>query len=110
MEIKKEKKSWLNNAVLFIISLIIAVFLLSIIGSIFNWQGEYSKLNLVTGNIESTLVTVESLFSREGIRYIIGNVLSIFMSFTPLIMFLFSMIGIGFAEKTGLFKAVFFFL
>lgn len=107
MEIKKEKKSWLNNAVLFIISLIIAVFLLSIIGSIFNWQGEYSKLNLVTGNIESTLVTVESLFSREGIRYIIGNVLSIFMSFTPLVMFLFSMIGIGFAEKTGLFKAVF---
>ena len=73
MEIKKEKKSWLNNAVLFIISLIIAVFLLSIIGSIFNWQGEYSKLNLVTGNIESTLVTVESLFSREGIRYIIGK-------------------------------------
>ena len=37
----------------------------------------------------------------------IGNVLSTFMSFTPLVMFLFSMIGIGFAEKTGLFNAIF---
>ena len=107
MNTKKEKRSWLNNAVLFLISLIILVVILSVIGSLLNWQGTYSRLNTVTGNTESYLVTVESLFSREGARYIIGNVLNTFMSFTPLVMFLFSMIGIGFAEKTGLFKALF---
>lgn len=107
METKKEKRSWLNNAVMFFMILIILVFILSIIGSVFNWQGTYSKLNVVTGNVENQLVSVESLFSREGARYIIGNVLTTFMSFTPLVMFLFIMIGVGFAEKTGLFKAIF---
>ena len=107
METKKEKRSWLNNAILFLMSLIGLVILLSVIGSLLNWQGTYSRLNLVTGNVDSYLVSVESLFSREGARYIIGNILSTFMSFTPLVMFLFSMIGIGFAERTGLFNAMF---
>ena len=86
METKKEKRSWLNNAVMFFMILIILVFILSIIGSVFNWQGTYSKLNVVTGNVENQLVSVESLFSREGARYIIGNVLTTFMSFTPLLL------------------------
>ena len=103
----KEKRSWLNNTVLFLITLIIIVFILSIIGSALNWQGTYSKLNVVTGNVENNLVSVESLFSREGFRYIIGNVLTTFMSFTPLVMFLFLMLGVGFAEKTKIFKAIF---
>ena len=105
--VNKEQKGWLNNTILFLISMIIFVVILSVIGSIFNWQGTYLKLNTITGATESTLVSVESLFSREGFRYIIGNVLSTFMSFTPLVMFLFTMLGVGFAEKTGLFQAIF---
>ena len=104
---KKVKRSWLNNTILFLMTLIICVIVLSVVGSLLNWQGTYSRLNVITGELESTLVSVESLFSREGARYLIGNVLSTFMSFTPLVMFLFSMLGIGFAEKTGLFKAIF---
>lgn len=107
MKLKRERKSWLNNAILFLITMIIVVVVLSIIGSLLNWQGTYSKLNSITGTVESTLVSVESLFSREGARYVIGNVLTTFMSFTPLVMFLFSMIGVGFADKAGLFKALF---
>ncbi len=107
MEKKKVKRSWLNNTILFLMTLIVFVIILSIIGSLLNWQGTYSKLSVVTGTVENYLVSVESLFSREGARYLIGNVLSTFMSFTPLVMFLFSMLGIGFAEKTGLFKAIF---
>ena len=104
---KKKKRSWLNNTILFLMTLIVCVIVLSVIGSLLNWQGTYQRLNIITGELESTLVSVESLFSREGARYLIGNVLSTFMSFTPLVMFLFSMLGIGFAEKTGLFRAIF---
>lgn len=107
METKKEKKSWLNNAILFLMTLIVLVVILSVVGSLLNWEGTYLKVNTITGNMDSTLVSVESLFSREGARYLIGNVLTTFMSFTPLVMFLFAMIGIGFAERTGLFKAMF---
>lgn len=107
MKETKVRRSWLNNTVLFLMTLILLVVILSVVGYAFNWQGTYSKLNIVTGITENYLVSVESLFSREGARYLIGNVLSTFMSFTPLVMFLFSMIGIGFAEKTGFFKALF---
>jgi len=107
MKEHKIKRSWLNNTILFLMTLIVCVIVLSVVGSLLNWQGTYSRLNVITGELESTLVSVESLFSREGARYLIGNVLSTFMSFTPLVMFLFSMLGIGFAEKTGLFKAIF---
>lgn len=103
----KDKKSWLNNAVVFLIALIVFVIFLSIVGSLLNWQGTYLKINTITGETEKTLVTIQSLFSREGARYLIGNVLTTFMSFTPLVMFLFSMIGVGFAEKSGLFNAIF---
>ena len=107
MKEHKIKRSWLNNTILFLMTLIVCVIVLSVVGSLLNWQGTYSRLNVITGELEDTLVSVESLFSREGARYLIGNVLSTFMSFTPLVMFLFSMLGIGFAEKTGLFKAIF---
>ena len=107
MENRKEKKSWLNNAIMFMFALILLVVLLSVIGSVLNWQGTYSELNTVTGNTETTLVEVVSLFSREGARYLVGNVLTTFMTFTPLVMFLFTTIGIRFAEKVGLFQAIF---
>ena len=58
----------------------------------------FSK-NSITGTLDSKLVSVESLFSREGIRYLIGSVVSNFINFKPLAMFLFTMIGVGFAEK-----------
>lgn len=104
---KNKRKSWFNNTILFLVTIIILVFILSIIGSIFKWEGTYLKVNTITGKFENHLVVVESLFSREGIRYIIGNALSNFIGFTPLVLFLFTMIGVGFAEKTGLFKSLF---
>ena len=102
-----KSKNWLNNAILFFVVFIIFIFILSVIGSLLNWEGSYLVKNAVTGSLESKLVSAESLFSREGIRYIIGNVVSNFINFKPLAMFLFIMIGIGFAEKTGLFTAAF---
>lgn len=102
-----KKKSWFNNAIIFFVFAIIIVFVLSILGSLLNWEGTYLVNNAINGNLESKLVSVESLFSREGIRYIVGNVVSNFINFKPLAMFLFIMIGIGFAEKTGLFSYLF---
>lgn len=102
-----QNKKWFNNTVFFFIGLIVFTFIISIIGSFLNWEGTYFIQNTVTGNLESKLVSVESLFSKEGIRYMIGNVVSNFIGFKPLAMFIFTMIGIGFAEKTGLFSAIF---
>lgn len=108
MEIdQKNTKKWLNDTTLFFIFLIVIIFIVSIIGDVFNWEASYIVRNEVTGVLDSKLVSVESLFSREGIRYIIGSVVSNFINFKPLAIFLFVMIGIGFAEKTGLFAVTF---
>ena len=101
------KKSHLNNIIIFLIFLIFLVFILSIIGSVFNWEAVYIKTNSLNNVLETSTISVESLFSREGMRYIIGNSLSNFITFTPLVLFLFIMIGVGFAEKTGLFSSLF---
>ena len=69
MENIKEKRSWLNNTILFLMTLILCVVVFSVIGSVLNFEGSYPKLNTVTGNVENSLVSVESLFSREGFRY-----------------------------------------
>ena len=107
-EVQSNKnKKWFNSTIFFFIGLILLTFLFSIIGSALNWEGTYFVKNTVTGNLDSKLISVESLFSREGIRYMIGSVVSNFINFKPLAMFLFTMIGIGFAEKTGLFTAIF---
>lgn len=102
-----KNKKWFNSTIFFFIGLIVFTFIISIIGSFLNWEGTYLVKNSITGTLDSKLVSVESLFSREGIRYLIGSVVSNFINFKPLAMFLFTMIGVGFAEKTGLFSAIF---
>lgn len=102
-----KSRAWFNNTIFFFVGLIIFTFIFSIVGSALNWEGTYFVKNAITGTLDSKLVSVESLFSREGIRYLIGSVVSNFINFKPLAMFLFIMIGVGFAEKTGLFSAVF---
>lgn len=106
-EVQNKNKRWFNSAIFFFIILIVFTFIISIIGSALNWEGTYLVKNSITGTLDSKLISVESLFSREGIRYMIGNVVSNFINFKPLAIFLFTMIGIGFAEKTGLFSAIF---
>lgn len=107
-EIQENKnKVWFNNTIFFFIGLILFTFIFSIIGDALNWEGTYFITNNITGALDSKLISVESLFSREGLRYLIGSVVSNFINFKPLAMFLFIMIGVGFAEKTGLFSSLF---
>ena len=51
-------------------------------------------------------VTVNNLLSKEGIRYILGNTLSNFTGFAPLGLVLTMMLGIGLAERVGLFSSL----
>ena len=62
------------------------VVLLSGILDLFDASITYNKINVKTGNYESTLVTVESLLNLSGIKYIFSNTVSSFVSFTPLSM------------------------
>lgn len=106
--IKKFRSKILLHPMMAFIFMTLFVILLSGVLDIFDASVTYSKINLKTGNYEQTLVTVESLLSLSGIKYIFSNTVSNFVSFAPLSMLLISLIGIGIMDKSGLLDSLFF--
>lgn len=106
--IKSIKTKVFLHPMMAIIVMIFAVIIASGILNFFGASASYNTVNAVTGNNQSNLVTVESLFSLRGLKYIFSNTVSNFSSFAPLIMLLISLIGIGILEESG-FLATFFF-
>lgn len=112
---KKRKISPLTLILILIISTILLSAILTGIGKIkinntypfsFLSQGTYSTINSTTGELESQFVEVESLLNRSGLQYLIGNVVSNFITFAPLSMLLIGLIGFSVAERSGLIKTL----
>ena len=101
---KKKSKSItkikLHPALVFLI-LTIAVMIISSIGAILNIESNYYTVNPVTGDLESQVITINNLFNRTGLQYLISNFLSNFMNFAPLGTFILGLMGIGVAYKSG---------
>ena len=76
--------------------------LLSWILSMFQLQSTYSTINPTSGELESTIVTVNNLLGYNGVKYIIGNAARNFASFTPLSTLLIALIGLSVAYASGL--------
>ncbi len=58
------------------------------------------------GELQETTVTAVSLLTKEGITYMLTNVISNFTSYAPLGMTLVAMLGVGVAEHSGLINAL----
>ena len=86
--------------------LILLTLILSGVFSLFEMQSTYSAINLKTGVMETTLVTVKNLLNYNGLRYIISNATVNFISFMPLSMLLVSLLGVGIAESSGLLDTI----
>lgn len=101
---KKERK--LHPAlVLFILTIIIMV--VSSVGSILNLETTYYNVNPVTGELETQIVTINNLFNRTGIQYLVSNMLSNFINFAPLGTLILGLMGVGVAYKSGFLNAFF---
>ena len=107
-KLKKIKdKVTLHPIMAFLILIAITVIVSGIL-DVFDASVTYNKINVKTGGYESTLVTVDSLFTLTGLKYIFSNTVSNFVSFTPLSMILIVLIGIGMMDKSGLLDTLFF--
>lgn len=87
--------------------LIIFTIVLSGLLSLLGVETTYNKVNPVTGSYDQVLVSVESLFSLSGLKYIFSSTVSNFAAFTPLNMLIIVLIGIGVMEKSGFLKTIF---
>lgn len=101
----KLKKFYFHPITTFIV-LTILVVVLSGIFSLFEMQATYNTVNINTKELEPTLITVENLFSLNGLRYMLSNAMKNFLSFAPLGTLLVSVIALTIAEATGFIETV----
>lgn len=105
MKKKKDKKKLMLGPVITMIVLTIVIMFLSTIFSMLEVQGQ--KTAIVNGTLETSLVTVQNIFTVNGLKYIFSNVVMNFRSFEPLVLIIMSFIAISIGESSGLFKAIF---
>lgn len=94
------KKAKFHPIFIYLLLIFITVVISGILSSI-GFQTTYSTISSVDLSIVQNTVSVENLFSFEGLKYIISNTTKNFISFAPLSMFLMISIGIAFLESSG---------
>ena len=93
-----------------IMTLLILILITIVISGFLSLIGVQVTYNTISNDISleytQGLVSVESLFSLSGLKYIFTTTVSNFVSFTPLSSLIIILIGIGVMEKSGFLKTV----
>lgn len=99
-KLKKINRIKLHPALVFGI-LTLVVMIVSSVGGILNLESNYYTVNTISGELESQVITINNLFNRTGIQYLISNLLPNFINFAPLGTFILGLMGVGVAYKSG---------
>ncbi|MBS7020892.1 MAG: AbgT family transporter [Firmicutes bacterium] len=105
MRINQKKKKKSLNPIFTILILTLFIMLLSLIFSLLGIDGH--KSTIVNGSLESSLTTVKNIFSVNGLRFLLGNIVNSFTKFEPLAYLVLSLIGISIGSASGLFQKLF---
>ena len=100
----KEKFS-LHPVMLIIIFCLITIILSGVL-NVFNVQSTFSKLTPVSGDLQVTTESVQSLFSLSGLKYIFTTTVSSFANFAVLINLIIILLGIGVMVKSEFLKTI----
>ena len=102
----KKKEVRLHPALLlFILTIIIMV--VSSVGNILNLETTYYNVNSVTGDLETQVVTINNLFNRTGLQYLVSNMINNFINFATLGTLIVGLMGVGVAYKSGFLNSFF---
>ncbi len=80
-------------------------FAMVLVSGLFGWLGvavEDPRPGVAAG----TMIEAVSLLNAEGVRRILGNLVSNYVNFAPLGVVLVAMLGVGVAEKSGMLSAM----
>lgn len=102
----KKKEIRLHPALLLFI-LTIIVMIVSSVGNILNLETTYYNVNAVSGELETQVVTINNLFNRTGLQYLVSNMISNFINFAPLGTLIVGLMGVGVAYKSGFLNSFF---
>ena len=102
---KKVKKEHALGPVFAIMLMALIIALLSGFLALFGFEGQLTSIN--NNTLESNMIIISNVFSKDGINYLFGNIINILSTFEPIALTIIALIGIGIGEKSGLFKAIF---
>ena len=89
-----------------VVEIIIMILFVSILSFILNKIGA-SGFKTDTNTFETTLIVVNNIFSKAGIKNILDNSLVNFQTLEPLVMVIMSLIAVSILEASGLLKHIF---
>lgn len=95
-----------SHPVMFFVYLSLIFIVLSGILSALNMQVTYDKLTTIAGEVESTTVTVNSLLSLDGIKFLLTSVVNNLINFAPFTNLLIAAIALGIAINSGFLKTL----
>ena len=101
----KKRKKLLLGPVITIIILTIIIMVISSICAALGVQGEVTNIN--NQSLETSIVTVRSVFSEEGLKYFFSSPVETFKTFEPLVLLIISLMAVSIGKASGLFKAMF---
>ena len=105
MKKRKLKERITLDPIMTLLILIVLTIVISGFLSLLGVQVTYNSItDSVTFDYTQSLVSVESLFSLSGLKYIFTTTVSNFVSFKPLSSLIIILIGIGVMEKSGFLK------
>ena len=104
----KKRKNKKQKYIGIITSLLIITFVIMILSLIFNIIGiNGQKTAINNGLLESSLITVNNIFTKDGIRFLLNNVTSNLDYLKPLIILIMSVMCTSILESSGLLSHIF---
>ncbi|MBQ2872631.1 MAG: AbgT family transporter [Bacilli bacterium] len=101
------KREFKFHPALLLFMLTILIMIVSSVGGILNLETTYYNVNSVSGELETQIVTINNLFNRTGIQYLVSNMLPNFINFAPLGALIIGLMGVGVAYKSGFLNTFF---
>ena len=101
---KSLKEKMTLHPIMTILIMVILTIIVSGFLSLLGISSTYTKVNPGIFDSEPVTVSVKSLFSLSGLKYIFTSTVKNFVNFTPLSSLIIILIGIGVMEKSGFLK------
>ncbi len=101
---KSLKERMTLHPIMTILIMVILTIVVSGFLSLLGISSTYTKVNPGIFDSEPVTVSVTSLFSLSGLKYIFTSTVRNFVNFTPLSSLIIIVIGIGVMEKSGFLK------
>lgn len=102
---KKKKEKKVLGPVITIMFLTLLIILSSFVFSLLQINAEQTVIGKDT--LETSVITVNNILTREGIKFILSNIIVNLQNFEPLVLLIISLITISIGESSGLFNAIF---